>query len=78
MRKKESKSKGYIPGVTNKSFQEKPKRRYPEGTFKTLTVDNGSEFQDCKGMERDKSGNKRLTWLTIFEIFPAPARRGLP
>jgi len=35
--------------------------RYPKGTFKTLTVDNGSEFQDCKGMEHDGKGNKRLT-----------------
>jgi len=34
---------------------------YPKGTFKTLTVDNGSEFQDCKGMEHDKDGNKQLT-----------------
>lgn len=33
----------------------------PPGTFQTLTVDNGSEFQDCKGMEHDPSGNKRLT-----------------
>jgi len=35
--------------------------RYPKGTFKTLTVDNGSEFQDCEGMEHDQNGNKRLT-----------------
>lgn len=34
---------------------------FPQGTFKTLTVDNGSEFQDCYGMEHDKQGNKRLT-----------------
>ncbi len=37
--------------------------RYPKGTFKTLAVDNGSEFQDCNGMEQDRSGNK--------QIFPA-------
>lgn len=35
--------------------------RFPKGTFKTLTVDNGSEFQDCKGMEQDRDGNKCLT-----------------
>ena len=35
--------------------------KYPPNTFKTLTVDNGSEFQDCCGMEHDKQGNKRLT-----------------
>jgi len=35
--------------------------QYPEGTFKTLTVDNGSEFQDCRGMEHDNRSNKRLT-----------------
>lgn len=33
----------------------------PFGTFQTITVDNGSEFQDCKGMEYDQRGNKRLT-----------------
>ena len=32
---------------------------YPPGTFLTITVDNGCEFQDCNGMEHDKSGNKR-------------------
>lgn len=35
--------------------------KFPKGTFKTITVDNGSEFQDCYGMEHDKQGNKRLT-----------------
>lgn len=35
--------------------------KFPQGTFKTITVDNGSEFQDCHGMEYDKRGNKRLT-----------------
>lgn len=34
---------------------------FPEGTFKTITVDNGSEFQECKGMEQDRNGNNRLT-----------------
>lgn len=35
--------------------------QFPKGTFKTITVDNGSEFQDCHGMEHDPNGNKRLT-----------------
>lgn len=35
--------------------------KFPQGTFKTITVDNGSEFQNCEGMEHDKQGNKRLT-----------------
>ena len=35
--------------------------KFPKGTFKSITVDNGSEFQDCYGMEHDKDGNKRLT-----------------
>lgn len=35
--------------------------KFPNGTFQTITVDNGSEFQDCYGMEHDKSGDKRLT-----------------
>lgn len=34
---------------------------FPAGTFQTITVDNGSEFQDCHGMEHDAMGNKRLT-----------------
>lgn len=34
--------------------------KYPQGTFKTITVDNGSEFQDCHRMEHDKKGIKRL------------------
>lgn len=36
-------------------------RQFPRGTFQTITVDNGSEFQDCHGMEHDRHGNKRLT-----------------
>lgn len=36
-------------------------RQFPKGTFQTITVDNGSEFQDCYGMEHDKQGNNRLT-----------------
>lgn len=36
-------------------------QKFPQGTFKTITVDNGSEFQDCHGMEHDRHGNKRLT-----------------
>lgn len=35
--------------------------KYPKEIFKTITVDNGSEFQDCYGMEHDKDGMKRLT-----------------
>ncbi len=41
--------------------------QYPEGTFKTLTVDNGSEFQDCNGMEHDRDGNK---YLTVYYCHP--------
>ena len=26
--------------------------RFPEGTFQTITVDNGSEFSDCDGIQR--------------------------
>ncbi len=36
-------------------------RQFPQGTFQTITVDNGSEFQDCYGMEHDPQGAKRLT-----------------
>lgn len=35
--------------------------KFPRGLFKTITVDNGSEFQDCYGLEHDKQGNRRLT-----------------
>ncbi|MBQ2062279.1 MAG: IS30 family transposase [Oscillospiraceae bacterium] len=35
--------------------------KFPKGTFQTITVDNGCEFQDCYGMEHDRQGNKRLT-----------------
>lgn len=35
-------------------------RQFPAKTFQSITVDNGSEFQDCVGMEQDESGNKRL------------------
>lgn len=31
----------------------------PKGVFKSITVDNGSEFQNCERMEFDKDGNKR-------------------
>lgn len=34
--------------------------KYPKGTFKTITVDNGAEFQNCYAMEHDKNGAKRL------------------
>lgn len=33
--------------------------KFPNGTFKSITVDNGSEFQDCDGMEHDRHGRKR-------------------
>lgn len=35
--------------------------QFPANTFQTITVDNGSEFQDCEGMEHDANGNKQLT-----------------
>ena len=35
--------------------------QFPKGTFKTITVDNGSEFQDCQGMEHDADGTKCIT-----------------
>ena len=35
--------------------------KYPRSTFQTITVDNGSEFQNCYGMEHDRKGRKRLT-----------------
>ena len=33
--------------------------KLPKGTFKSITVDNGSEFQDCNRMEFDKNGIQR-------------------
>lgn len=42
------------------SALERTLSKFPKGTFQTITVDNGSEFQDCYGMEHDKKGNKRL------------------
>lgn len=35
--------------------------KYPDNTFKTITVDNGSEFQDCYGMEHNRDGSRRTT-----------------
>lgn len=35
--------------------------KLPPNTFKSITVDNGSEFQDCYGMEHDKDHNKRTS-----------------
>ena len=35
--------------------------KFPQGTFRSITVDNGSEFQDCHGMEHDRNGCKRTT-----------------
>ena len=40
---------------------------FPEGTFQTITVDNGSEFQDCYGMEHAPDGSPRLT---VFYCHP--------
>jgi len=34
---------------------------FPLGVFKSITVDNGSEFADCQGMEHDADGNKQTT-----------------
>lgn len=34
----------------------------PKGAIKTLTVDNGSEFQNCKAMEK--------RWLTVYYCHP--------
>lgn len=34
-------------------------RKYPKQIFKSITVDNGSEFQDFDGMQNDKKGNQR-------------------
>lgn len=48
--------------------------KYPQGTFQTITVDNGSEFQDCYGMEYDRTGNKRTS---IYYCHPfCSAERG--
>lgn len=33
--------------------------KFPSNAFKTITVDNGSEFQDCYGMEYDRNGARR-------------------
>lgn len=35
--------------------------KFPIAVFQTITVDNGSEFQDCYGMEYGKGSVKRLT-----------------
>ena len=35
--------------------------KFPNNTFKTITVDNGSEFQDVKGMEYNRDGSRRTT-----------------
>lgn len=35
--------------------------KFPKDLFKSITVDNGCEFQDCYGMEHDKHGNRRTT-----------------
>lgn len=41
--------------------------QFPLGTFKTITVDNGSEFQDSNGLEHDDAGNKQST---VFYCHP--------
>lgn len=53
-----------LPDKTTKSVVRALARilaKYPIAVFQTITVDNGSEFQDCYGMEHDKHGNRRLT-----------------
>ena len=36
-------------------------KRFPKSAFQTITVDNGSEFQNCHDMEYDRNGTKRLS-----------------
>lgn len=40
---------------------DKTMSQFPNNTFKTITVDNGAEFQDVKGMEYDRNGKRRTT-----------------
>ena len=52
-----------VPGKTARATVQaldRLTRKYPPGTFKSITVDNGSEFQDCHRMEHDRHGSKRL------------------
>lgn len=35
-------------------------RQFPDGVFRTITVDNGSEFADSKGIEFSPDGSRRL------------------
>lgn len=51
-----------VPGKTSAATVKALNRlipKFPAGTFNSITVDNGSEFQDCHGMEHDKKGRKR-------------------
>ena len=41
------------------SALDKLQRKYDFNLFNSITVDNGSKFQDCRGMEYDSKGNKR-------------------
>lgn len=53
-----------LPDKTTKSVVRALARileKYPIAVFQTITVDNGSEFQDCHGMEHGENGNRRLT-----------------
>ena len=48
--------------------------KYPQGTFQTITCDNGSEFQDCKGMEYGGASERRLR---VYYCHPCcPHERG--
>lgn len=42
--------------------------------FKTITVDNGSEFQDCAGMERSKRARKQRTKIYYCHPYSAYER----
>lgn len=49
--------------------------------FKSITVDNGSEFQDCAGMEKSVRNRTPRTWELpglILWISPAQRKRHFP
>ncbi len=47
-------------------------RRFPR-IFKSITVDNGSEFQDCAGMERSIFGKGRKQRTAVYYCHPYSA-----
>lgn len=53
-------TKAKTAAATIQAF-ERALSKYPPSLFRTITVDNGSEFQDCYRLEHDRDGNKRLT-----------------